>query len=89
MHCQVGSTPVLSLLGGIFKTEEVQRPSVNENNIIMYLDMVNERVIELKSIAQFVDAQNALKEGKLIFHTIKHIRRYVDTSLRPIFSEPQ
>ena len=63
MQCQVGSTPVLSLLGGLFKTEEVQRPSVNENNIIMYLDMVNERVIELKSIAQFVDAQAKLKES--------------------------
>ena len=29
-----------------------------------YLDMVNERVIELKSIAQFVDAQAKLKEGR-------------------------
>ena len=28
-----------------------------------YLDMVNERVIELKSIAQFVDAQAKIKEG--------------------------
>ena len=87
MACQVGATPVLSLLGkknshlftfskciffslrnffllgGLSKTEDVQRPFVTEHNIIMYLDMVNERVIELKSIAQFVDAQAKIKEG--------------------------
>ena len=51
------------LLGGLSKTEDVQRPFVTEQNIIMYLDMVNERVIELKSIAQFVDAQAKIKEG--------------------------
>ena len=47
--CQAGSTPVLSLLGGLSKAAETpERPFVNENNIIMYLDMVNERTVELK-----------------------------------------
>ena len=49
---QAGSTPVLSLLGGLSgKTStaaEPERPFVNESNIIMYLDMVNERSVELK-----------------------------------------
>ena len=51
---QAGSTPVLSLLGGLSgKTStaaEPERPFVNESNIIMYLDMVNERSVELKGI---------------------------------------
>ncbi len=33
-----GTTPVLSLLGA--KEKETSRPFVNENNIVMYLDMV-------------------------------------------------
>jgi hypothetical protein len=33
-----GATPVLSLLGA--KNDEAARPNVNENNIVMYLDMV-------------------------------------------------
>ena len=63
---QAGSTPVLSLLGGLSKTgpAEPERPFVNENNIIMYLDMVNERSVELKGIAQFVDAQAKAKSEK-------------------------
>ena len=52
---QAGSTPVLSLLGGTSKTqEEPVRPFVNENNIIMYLDMVNERSVELKGIGESI-----------------------------------
>lgn len=62
--CQAGSTPVLSLLGGLEKATEIpERPFVNEKNIIMYLDMVNERSVELKGIGQFVDAQAKAKEG--------------------------
>ena len=63
---QAGSTPVLSLLGGLSKEAkaEQERPFVNENNIIMYLDMVNERSVELKGIAQFVDAQAKAKSEK-------------------------
>lgn len=62
---QAGSTPVLSLLGGATKAEtQPERPFVNEKNIIMYLDMVNERMVELKGIAQFVDTQAKVKEGK-------------------------
>ena len=65
LSCQVGSTPVLSLLGGLTKQAEIpERPFVNEKNIIMYLDMVNERAVELKGIAQFVDTQAKLKGDK-------------------------
>ena len=63
---QCGSTPVLSLLGGRVGTDRhddrpPERPFVTENNIIMYLDMIHERLIELKCVAQFVDSQ---KGGK-------------------------
>ena len=61
---QAGSTPVLSLLGGLTKAEQPERPFVNESNIIMYLDMVNEKGVELKGIAQFVDAQAKAKSEK-------------------------
>ena len=54
----LGNTPVLSLLGDI--REEPKRPFVNDNNIIMYLDMINEKIVELKGICQFLDFQ----EGK-------------------------
>lgn len=49
------------MLGGLGKVSEPERPFVNENNIIMYLDMVNERCIELKGIGQFVDIQSKAK----------------------------
>jgi len=39
MGCKCGATPVLALLGA--KKDETLRPNVNENNIVMYLDMVN------------------------------------------------
>ena len=66
--CQAGSTPVLSLLGGLSKTTEVpERPFINENNIIMYLDMVNERTVELKGISQFVEAQAKAKDKKDLY----------------------
>ena len=58
IKCQCGNTPVLSLLGDI--REEPKRPFVNDNNIIMYLDMINEKIVELKGICQFLDFQ----EGK-------------------------
>ena len=63
---QCGSTPVLSLLGGRVGTDRhddrpPERPFVTENNIIMYLDMIHERLIELKCVAQFVDSQKQLK----------------------------
>ena len=34
-----GATPVLSLLGAA-REKEIARPFINENNIVMYLDMV-------------------------------------------------
>ena len=37
--------------------EEPQRPFVNDNNIIMYLDMINEKIVELKGVVQFLDFQ--------------------------------
>merc|ERR1712156_224996 len=58
IKCQCGNTPILSLLGDI--REEPKRPFVNDNNIIMYLDMINEKIVELKGICQFLDFQ----EGK-------------------------
>ena len=58
IKCQCGNTPVLSLLGDL--REEPKRPFVNDNNIIMYLDMINEKIVELKGICQFLDFQ----EGK-------------------------
>lgn len=63
---QCGSTPVLSLLGGREGTDghderAPERPFVTENNIIMYLDMIHERLIELKCVAQFVDSQKGTK----------------------------
>ena len=30
---------------------------MNDNNIIMYLDMINEKIVELKGVAQFLDFQ--------------------------------
>ena len=64
---QCGSTPVLSLLGGRIGTDghderAPERPFVTENNIIMYLDMIHERLIELKCVAQFVDSQRGPKD---------------------------
>merc|ERR1711971_1014842 len=59
IKCQCGNTPVLSLLGDI--REEPKRPFVNDNNIIMYLDMINEKIVELKGISQFLEFQ----EGKV------------------------
>ena len=63
---QCGSSPVLSLLGGRVGTDRhddrpPDRPFVTENNIIMYLDMIHERLIELKCVAQFVDSQKGHK----------------------------
>ena len=37
--------------------EEPKRPFVNDNNIIMYLDMIHEKIVELKGVAQFIDFQ--------------------------------
>ena len=34
--------------------DEAERPFVNENNVIMYLDMIHEKVIELKGVEQFL-----------------------------------
>ena len=65
---QCGATPVLSLLGGRVGTDRhddrpPERPFVTENNIIMYLDMIHERLIELKCVAQFVDSQKGHHKG--------------------------
>jgi hypothetical protein len=38
---------------------------VNENNIIMYLDMINEKIVELKGIVQFLDYQVKLSHRKI------------------------
>ena len=59
---QCGATPVLSLLGGKLGTDRhderpPERPFVTENNVIMYLDMIHEKIIELKCVAQFVEQQ--------------------------------
>ncbi len=65
LSCQIGSTPVLSLLGGQPETKDTsQKPFVNERNIIMYLDIINEKSVELKGIAQFCDSQLKLKGDK-------------------------
>ena len=69
---QCGSTPVLSLLGGRVGTDRhddrpPERPFVTENNIIMYLDMIHERLIELKCVAQFVDSQKGGKPEPEIY----------------------
>lgn len=49
----------LLIIGDI--REEPKRPFVNDNNIIMYLDMINEKIVELKGICQFLEFQ----EGKV------------------------
>ncbi|XP_059086891.1 coiled-coil domain-containing protein 63-like [Tigriopus californicus] len=60
---KVGSTPVLSLLGAnIPRDQEPERPFINESNVIMYLDMVHEKIIELKGIAQYLE----FKSGKTL-----------------------
>ena len=41
-----GATPVLSLLGAA-REKEIARPFINENNIVMYLDMVRHSVKNL------------------------------------------
>lgn len=74
---QCGSTPMLSLLDGgkavmaaapapasetaVPQAPPEKGPIVTELNIIMYLDMIHERLIELKCVAQFVDHQRAAK----------------------------
>ena len=72
----VGSTPVLSLLGDKdvgkkeVRSEEdgdaggVAKPFITENNVIMYLDMVNEKIIELKGVTQYMKAKE-LSNGDL------------------------
>ena len=40
IRSKCGATPVLSLLGAS-REKEIVRPFINENNIVMYLDMVN------------------------------------------------
>ncbi|QQP57798.1 Uncharacterized protein FKW44_002909, partial [Caligus rogercresseyi] len=53
------STPILCLMTG--KEESLPSPGmdpesfINENNIIMYLDIIYERVVELKGIEQYMD----------------------------------
>ena len=61
---QCGATPVLSLLGGRAGTERhddtlPEKPFVTETNVIMYLDMIHEKVIELKCVYQFVESQRS------------------------------
>ena len=50
----------------IYLQEEPKRPFVNDNNIIMYLDMINEKIVELKTISQFLDY-------KVIYYFGNHI----------------
>ena len=58
MSSQCGATPVLSLLGeragseGRLDTSVPDKPFVTEANVIMYLDMIHEKVIELKCVYQ-------------------------------------
>ena len=55
---QCGATPVLSLLGeragsaGRLDVSVPDKPFVTEANVIMYLDMIHEKVIELKCVNQ-------------------------------------
>ena len=57
IKCDCGNTPVLSLLGDGGEKVEPKRPFVTDNNIIMYLDMINEKIVELKGVIQFLDYQ--------------------------------
>ena len=50
-------TYILNLTLGDIR-EEPKRPFVNVNNIIMYLDMINEKIVELKGICQFLEFQD-------------------------------
>jgi hypothetical protein len=55
IYSKCGATPVLSLLGAS-RDKELARPFINENNIVMYLDMIHERIIELKVVCQYIDS---------------------------------
>ena len=49
-----GATPVLSLLGSA-REKEIARPFINENNIVMYLDMVrsqSSKIFIVKGLAK-------------------------------------
>ncbi|CAB4061738.1 unnamed protein product [Lepeophtheirus salmonis] len=51
------STPILCLMNGkdLQTLLEKETSFINENNIIMYLDIIYERVVELKGIEQYMD----------------------------------
>lgn len=55
-YVYVCSEKILLIIGDI--REEPKRPFVNDNNIIMYLDMINEKIVELKGICQFLEFQD-------------------------------
>lgn len=52
LEADVGSTPVLQLLEGEQKQHE--RPFVKESNVIMYLDMIHEKIMELLTVVQYI-----------------------------------
>ena len=37
------------------------RPFVTENNVIMYLDMIHEKIAELKGVAQYLDWKKGIR----------------------------
>ena len=45
--------------------KEKARPFVNESNVIMYLDMVHEKIIELKGVKQYMDFKVNSYEKKI------------------------
>ena len=70
---KVGSTPVMALLGGSEPSlKEQERPFVNENNVIMYLDMIHEKVLELKGVVQYLDFKENAGKGHHVEHVGKH-----------------
>ena len=38
-----------------------ERPFVTENNVIMYLDMIHEKIAELKGVAQYLDWKKGIR----------------------------
>ncbi len=50
--------------GALLPATAPARPLVvTENNVIMYLDMVHEKIVELKTVAQFLDSKRGLTIG--------------------------
>jgi hypothetical protein len=54
-----GATPVLSLLGAS-REKEIVRPFINENNIVMYLDMVKFLLLDGKGTSCLYNSKKIL-----------------------------